>query len=120
MIVIWLLFVGVIGIGTVDAVSIAFTKFRMSDVASSAASTAADAYAGSKDVAQACAAARSDASDQDPDATIGKKDCTVNTRTGDVTVTVHKTASTMVAGRISFTKNFADVEATATSGPSQL
>ena len=44
MIIVWLAVVVVVGIAAIDAGSIAFTKFRLADVASNASTQAANAY----------------------------------------------------------------------------
>ena len=44
MILVWLAVVVVVGVAAIDAGSIAFTKFRLADVASTASTQAANAY----------------------------------------------------------------------------
>ena len=120
MIVIWLVVVGVLGITAIDTVSILFTKFRVSDMASNAASEAANVWKTTKNQVQACDAAETSVEESDPDARIPLNGCIVNQQTGEVTITVRKTATTLVAGKLSFTKRFARPTATETNGPTVL
>ena len=120
MIVVWLVLVAVIGIAAIDTVSIAFTKFRASDLASSAAATAANTWRDTKDEQGACDAAREQVATDDADAQITKNGCVVNEATGEVTITVRKEAATLVAARLSWTRKFAKPEAVETSGPTVL
>lgn len=120
IILIWLIVVGVIGIASIDAGSIVFTKFQLSDTASNAATAAANAYGASHDVQIACQAARDSVKVDDANATVPKSGCTIDTKTGKATVAVRKEAHTIVAGRISFTRDFARVVQRETRGPSTL
>ena len=120
MIVIWLVLVTLVGVATIDTVSIAFTKFRASDLASNAAATAANTWSDTKDSQEACDAARAQVTEDDADAQITKNGCVVNEATGEVTITVRKEAATLVAARLSWTKKFAKPEAVETSGPTVL
>lgn len=120
MIVIWLLLVAIIGVATIDTVSIAFTKFRTNDIASNAASTAANTWRDSEDEQKACDAARARVAAEDAVAQITKNGCVVNEATGEVTITVRKEAATLAAGRLPWTKKFARTEAVETSGPTVL
>ena len=120
MLVVWLLLVALFGIAAVDTVSIAFTKLRTADMASNAASDAANVWRDTKDKTQACDAAAASVASEDPDAHIARAGCVVNVQTGDVTITVRKAAGTMVADKVSFLEKFAKVESTETAGPTVL
>lgn len=120
MIVIWLVVVALVGITAIDAGSIAFTKFRLADVASSASTQAANAFRTTPNVAIACQAAETSIATDDASAKLAKKGCVVNAQTGAVTITVRKQATTIIAGRLGFTKKFAKVSATETNGPTAL
>lgn len=120
MIIIWLAVVVLMGITAIDAGSIAFTKFRLADVASSASTQAANAYRSTPNVAAACQAAQTSIAADDASAKLTKKGCVVDTQTGVVTITVRKEAKTIIAGRLGFTKRFAKVSATETNGPTTL
>jgi hypothetical protein len=120
MIIIWLAVVILVGVTAIDAASIAFTKFRLADVASSASTQAANAFRQSPNVAAACQAAETSIATDDPLAKLAKKGCVVDASTGTVTITVRKEAKTIVAGRFGFTKRFTRVSATESNGPTAL
>jgi hypothetical protein len=109
----WLLIVAVFGIGAIDGVSIAFTTFRLSDVAAGAASEAASRYEGTGDDRLACDDAARWIDGQDPDVTLTR--CRVD-RSGVVTVTVRKTATTLVVGRLEFLAKYGRVVRTESVG----
>lgn len=121
LIIVWIVVTALIGIAVIDASSIFLTRFRLSDVASSAATQAANAYRGDRSVQDACQAAIQSITSDDPQAQLAKKDgCVVNPTTGQVTITVHKAAKTILAGRLGFTRHYAKVVVTETNGPSTL
>ncbi|MEO8422568.1 MAG: hypothetical protein ABI595_01500 [Actinomycetota bacterium] len=120
MIIIWLVVVVLLGVTAIDAGSIAFTKFRLADVASSASTQAANAFRSSPNVSSACQAAEASILVDDSSAKLAKKGCVVDAQTGVVTITVRKEATTIIAGRLSFTKHFTKVSATETNGPTSL
>ena len=120
MILVWLAVVVVVGVAAIDAGSIAFTKFRLADVASSASTQAANAYRSSTNIATACQAAEASIAADDASAKLAKKGCVVDPTTGAVTITVRKDANTILASKLSFTKKFAKVSATETNGPTAL
>jgi uncharacterized membrane protein len=120
MIIVWLAVVVVVGVAAIDAGSIAFTKFRLADVASSASTQAANAFRSSTNVATACQAAEASIAADDASAKLTKKGCVVDPNTGTVTITVRKDAKTIIASKLSFTKKYAKVSATETNGPTAL
>jgi Tfp pilus assembly protein PilX len=120
-IVVWLLLLALLAVAAVDTASIMFTRFRLDDVAATAASAAVAAYRNNgRDVDTACTAAQTAVQAADPGAQMSKAWCRVDTTTGDVTITLHKTANTLVAGRLSFTKDLANVVQRETAEPSSL
>jgi len=119
IIVVWLLFVAVLGIFALDTASVLFTKFRLSDAAATAASTAVSTYQNERDVTAACGAAELSVHQADPDATMGRGWCKVDT-SGDVTITLRKTATSIIAGRFSFTRDLTKVVQRETASPSAL
>ena len=120
VIVVWLLLLLVLGIAAVDAASILFTRFRLDDAAATAATTAATTYRNGRDTTDACADAHLSVETADPDAFMSKTFCKVNTSTGEVTITLRRTATTILAGRLSFTRDLAEVVQRETAGPSAL
>jgi uncharacterized membrane protein len=120
IIVIWLAMVGILGIAGVDAASIVFTKFQLSDTASNAATAAANAYQSSHNLQEACQAAVESVKVDDSNAKVRKSGCTIDAQTGEATVAVRKLANTVVAGRLSFTRDLTQVTQQETRGPSTL
>ena len=120
IIAVWLLVVVLVGVAAIDAGSIAFTKFRLADTASTAATTAANSYRASHDQNQACQAALEVITTQGEGAKLANQGCVVNTSTGAVTITLRKEVKTILAARFSFTKKFTRVRASETNGPSTL
>ncbi len=120
IILVWLLFVAVLGIFAIDTASVLFTKFRLSDAAATAASTAVSTYQNQRDVTAACGAAEVSVHQADPDASMTKGWCKVDTSSGDVTITLRKTATTIIAGRFSFTRDLTKVVQRESASPSSL
>ena len=121
IIIVWIVVTALVGVAVIDASSIFLTRFRLSDVASTAATQAANAYRGDRSVQDACQAAVQSMASDDADAQLAKKNgCVVNPTTGQVTITVRKSAQTILAGRIGFTKHYAKVVVSETNGPSTL
>ena len=120
MIIVWLVMVAVIGVVVIDVGSITLTKFGLSGVADNASTQAANAFHTTPNVGLACQAAVASITADDPSVKLANKGCIVNQQTGVVTIIVKKIAKTIIAGRISFTKHFAKVTATASNGPSTL
>lgn len=119
-IIVWLAIVVVIGITALDAGSIAFTKFRLADVASSASTQAANAFRSNPNTDAACQAAVASIVADDASAKLAKNGCIVDVQTGTVTITVRKQAKTIIAGRLGLTRHFTKVSATEANGPSAL
>lgn len=120
LIVTWLTAVVLVGVVLMDVGSIAFTKFRLADVASSASTQAANAYRTNHDLAGSCQAAVDQIATEDPGARLAVEGCSVDVQTGVVTIKVRKQASTILAGRFDFTKHYTRVTATESNGPSTL
>jgi uncharacterized membrane protein len=120
LIVMWLTVVVLVGMVLMDVGSIAFTKFRLADVASSASTQAANAYRSSHDLTEACQAAVDQIATEDPAARLAVEGCSIDVPTGVATIKVRKQASTILAGRFDFTKHYTKVTATESNGPSAL
>lgn len=115
--IVWLLVAAAIVIAAIDAGSILITKIHLSNVATDAASDAVAAYSSNKDTAQACTTAAATVHSEDPGIKLGKTFCVVDTTTGAVTIRLHKEATTILTGRLSFTKKYADVADHETNRP---
>jgi hypothetical protein len=109
----WLLIVAILGVGAVDGASIAFTTFRLSDVAVAAASEAASRFRSQQDVPGACQSAVRAVEVQDPEITFVR--CRID-RAGVATITVRQEASTLVVGRIDMLKKYGRVTRTEAVG----
>jgi uncharacterized membrane protein len=109
IIVIWLLLVALLGVVALDTGSILFAKFRLSDLASNAATAAATSYRNNHDAAIACTAARDAIRGEEETQRTPEGFCKVNTSTGEVTITLRKTADTLLAGRLGFTEDLAKI-----------
>jgi len=111
----WLLLVGLLGIAAVDGASIAFTTFRLADIAGAAASDAASGFEGHREERRACEAAARTVARQDP--AVRLVSCRVEP-TGVATVKIRKTASTLVVGRLEFLRSYGRVTRTESVGRS--
>jgi hypothetical protein len=101
---VWLLLVALVGVAAVDAASIAMTTYRLSDTAAEAASVGAAALRGTRGREAACEDARLAIETKDADQPIGRSFCRVDLQTETVTITLKRQASTVLAGRLSFTE----------------
>lgn len=117
--IVWLIVAALVVVGVVDGASILVTRLHLSDVAGQAAIVGATDFAASHNVQHACAAAAASIQAADPSLKVlGKGFCVVDATKGSVTITVHKDAKTILAGRLSFTKHWAAVRDVETNGPS--
>jgi uncharacterized membrane protein len=120
IIIVWLIIVAIFGVAAIDTASILFTKYHVTDLAGTAASTAADSYQSTKNQDTACQAAAQYVASQDSQAHIPNGGCTINTTSGEATVTVRKVASTIAVKHIPPLRKFDHVSSTQSSGPSVL
>jgi hypothetical protein len=118
--IVWLLVLAVLGVGAIDAASIAFTTYKLADVGSSAASEGALTFKRTHDVRDTCDRVQQVVTKEDPAVVLTQAGCSVERPTGLVTVQVRKRASTLVAQRIPWTEEFAVVEVSETAGPPSL
>jgi hypothetical protein len=120
MIIVWLLFLAVIAVAAVDAASIAFTTYKLSDVGTAAATEGALVFKTDHDVRKTCERVARVVAAQEPAAKVTHGGCSVERPTGLVTVKIRKLASTLIAHRIPWTEDFASVTVTETAGPPSL
>jgi hypothetical protein len=118
--IVWLLVLALLGVGAIDAASIAFTTYKLSDVGSAAASEGALVFKRTHDVRDACARVNRVVEQEDPTVAVARGGCSIERPSGLVTVKVRKRASTLVAHRIPWTEEFATVVVTETAGPPSL
>jgi hypothetical protein len=120
VILVWLLFLALIAVAAIDAASIAFTTYQLSDVGSAAAGEGALVFKADQDVRKTCARVAKVVSQKEPAARVARGGCSVEAPTGRVTVKVRKLASTVIAHRLSWTEDLATVTVTETAGPPSL
>jgi hypothetical protein len=120
MAVVWLLILALLGVAAIDAASIAFTTYKLSDVGAAAASEGALVFKRSRDVRDACTRVAQVVAKEDPAAKLTRAGCSVARPTGLVTVAIRKRANTLVAHRIPWTEDLADVVVKETAGPPSL
>jgi hypothetical protein len=120
MVIVWLLVLAVLVLGAIDAASIAFTTYRLSDIGSTAASEGALTFRRDRDVRETCERVAQIVSEEEPTAHLARGGCNVETPTGRVTVKIRKRANTLVAQRIPWTEEFAVVVVSETAGPPSL
>jgi len=118
--IVWLLILAVLGVGAIDAASIAFTTYKLSDVGSAAASEGALTFKRTHDIRDTCERVQQVVTKEDPAVKLTPAGCSVERPTGLVTVEIRKRASTLVAERIPWTEGFATVEVSETAGPPSL
>jgi hypothetical protein len=100
----------VVGLLVLDTISIVLTTFRLSSTAQGAASTAATTYHAGHDVTAACAAAEPGLLSDNVDVPHNASWCKIDPATGQATITLKTTASSLIVGRISFTEHFTQVD----------
>jgi hypothetical protein len=112
-----LVFLAVLGVAALDTASILSARYRVQDAADHAAEETAYAYGQNHDLRAACDMAVQLVSKADASAKIPKNGCVIDPATGDVSITVHKTADTLVAKRISALEKYTKASATSTAQP---
>jgi hypothetical protein len=120
MIVVWLLILAILAVAAIDAASIAFTTYKLSDVGSAAASEGALVYKKGHNIRETCQRVERVVAKEEATATIARGGCSIERPTGLVTVKIRKRANTLVAQRLPWTKKFAVVVVTETAGPPSL
>ena len=120
MIVVWLLVLALIAVAAIDAASIAFTTYKLSDLGAAAASEGARVYKRTRDPRDACERVERLVSGKEPEANLVRRGCSIEQPTGLVTVAIRKRASTLIAERIPWTEDLAMVVVRETAGPPSL
>lgn len=119
ILIVWILLGVLLLVAAIDTTQILITRFRVADAAQTAAFEAAATLKTSKGDREAAYQAAIDAvSETDEGAKLTQ--FVIHPETGEVTVTVTKRASTLVAGRIAFTKHLTKAKTTETAGPPTL
>lgn len=120
LLVLWLLLFAVLVVAAIDAGSIMLMKIKVSNAADAAAVAGAATFHTVDTRADAYTDTLRQLRQDLPEAKLRPEDFVINPSTGEVTVTITMRASTLVAGRLSFTKRFTKVTATSTAQPPGL
>jgi hypothetical protein len=120
MIVVWLLVLVILAVAAIDAASIAFTTYKLSDVGSAAASEGALVYKKGHNIRETCQRVEQVVSKEEAAAKVARGGCSIERPTGLVTVKIRKRANTLVAQHVPWTKKFVVVVVTETAGPPSL
>lgn len=115
--VVWLLIGALFLLAAFDGIAIAFTKYRVEDLAGNAATVAAQNYKASGKADAACAEAIAYVTGHDKDAHVPTDGCTIDPSKGVASVTVRKVASTIAAQHLSFTRDYTHLESTQSAEP---
>jgi hypothetical protein len=113
---VWLVIAVLVVVAGFDAIAIGFTKYRVEDLAGNAASAAAISFKNNGKGDQACQIAVDYVAEHDDEAKIPTAGCAIDP-SGVVTITVRKVASTLVAQRLSFTRDYTHLESTESVNP---
>jgi uncharacterized membrane protein len=116
--VLWLALLVVFAIAAWDAGSVMITRFKLQNAAESAAFEAASTYKTTQSVNEAKATAVAQVKQDDEGARITS--FKVDQTSGEVTITLAKRASTILAGKIDFLRKLTKATASNTSGPPTL
>jgi hypothetical protein len=108
--VVWIVILLVVGLLVLDGISIVLTTFNLSSTAQGAASTAATQYHSVHDAAKACLAAEPALLNDNVTPPNNDTWCKIDPATGQATITLKTTASSLILGRLSFTRDFTKVE----------
>jgi hypothetical protein len=120
MIAVWLLVLALLAVAGIDAASIAFTTYKLSDAAAAAASEGARVYERGHDVRATCERAAQVLAQEEPNARLIRGGCSIEQPTGLVTLKIRKRANTLLAHRIPWTEKFARVVVTESAEPPSL
>jgi uncharacterized membrane protein len=120
LLAVWLAILVVLALAAIDTSSIVIAHLHVSNLASDAAGQAASDFHDNHDVAHACAVAKSSVQGTDPSVHIKARGCKINTATGSVQLVVTKHASTLILGRLGFTKKYTTITETGVGAPSKL
>jgi Putative Flp pilus-assembly TadE/G-like len=108
--IVWIVILLVVGLLVLDTISIVLTTFRLSSTAQGAASAAATSYHNAHDVDQACQEAGVQVLTDNVSPPNNDTWCKIDETSGEATITLKTTASSLVLGRLSFTRDFTKVD----------
>jgi hypothetical protein len=117
LLAVWLILLVVLIVAVLDTSAILLAHFHTSDVATNAASAAANEFKDTGNVNLACQAAADTIRSGDPNVTLIRKGCKVNPTTGEVRITVVRHVNTFVAWRLGITKKYVTITDSITATP---
>jgi uncharacterized membrane protein len=118
--ILWFVLLALFVVAAWDTGSILLTRYKVSSAADAAALQAASVYHSTHNIKSAKQAAIDQVRQEMPGAKLARNGFKVDTANGNVTVTVTKSASTLIAGRIGFLKHYTRTEATGTASAPTL
>lgn len=118
--VLWIIGLLLIALLLLDGLSIVLTTFRLSNTAQAAASVAATTYKNVHDTTKACAAAEPSLLQDDVPVPTSEGWCKIDPATGEATIALKTTASTIVLGRLSFTQDLTKIKVDESAQPASL
>lgn len=108
--IVWIVVLLLVGLLVLDGISIVLTTFKLSSTAQGAASTAATSYHSAHDATKACQAAEPSLLNDNVDVPNNDTWCKIDPTSGQATITLKTTASSLILGRISFTRDLTKVD----------
>jgi hypothetical protein len=109
-----------LGLLLLDGLSIVLTTFKLSNTAQAAATVAATTYKNTHSDQKACQAAEPSLLSDDVQVPTNDVWCKIDETTGEATIVLKTTASTIVLGRISFTEDYTKVRVDESAQPASL
>jgi hypothetical protein len=115
--IVWIVVLLLVGLLILDGISIVLTTFRLSNTAQAAATTAATTYKNTQDAKDACIAAEGDLISDAVPVPTSDAWCKIDTSNGQATISLKSTASALVLGRLSFTRDLTKVSVKESAQP---
>lgn len=114
---VWIVVLLLVGLLVLDGISIVLSTLRLSNTAQTAASTAATQFHNLHDVGDACTLAGNDLITDGVAVPDSDKWCKIDESSGQATITLRTTASSLVLGRLSLTKDLTEVNVKESAEP---
>jgi hypothetical protein len=116
LLAVWLIVLAIFVVAAFDTTAIVVAHLHTSDVASNAASLAANSFKDTGNANSACKVATDSIHTADPGAALARRGCKVSDA-GAVTITVIKHVNTLIAGRVNMTKKYVTITVSVTATP---
>jgi hypothetical protein len=118
--VFWIIGLLLVGLLLLDGLSIVLTTFKLSNTAQGAATTAATTYKNLHSIDRACTAAQASLLGDNLPVPEGDGWCKIDATTGEATIVLKTTASSIVLGRLSFTEDLTKIRVEESAAPSTM